>query len=1183
MPTDLLQTTVKEFAGQLLAPITRLASQDQARAFLGELGWDFPQASVPDFSSLVDHASELQPAVVEVQNAETDEDRLIALAILVTKVGVVVNDIRQIADAFQGIVLAHPLTVDLDELRAELPRQLLDYIIVEYFKEHHGGLYGFLRAIGVIEEYFVPATGLRLDYTAREVEASNLGAFLKDPRGRAEQLFSWGTNEFDRQALLDLLEGIFVELAIPAGQYPPHPMVAENLLGAQDATAEQIGKEVRITVQEISDPTVGYLDAALSIYPLPVSADALPGVALIPWLTAGAAQTISLGSNLELQLTGDLSTGLAIEIRPGRGAVGRSGLFSAGPSSLTGELKATLRTKTTGEPLTVFQGPGDSRLQIGRFSQTVGVFVDGKGTADTYWELNLEDGALRIAAGEGDGFLQKILPKEPIESRFDLSAGWSSERSVYFRGAGALEITIPIHLSLGPINLEVIYIQIAIDSNGGPSLAVALSASAKIGPIAASVEKIGLRIPISIPEGGGNAGPFQINEPVFLPPVGAGLAIDAGGVSGGGYVSRDEALARYAGILDLKFGEIGLTAIALITTKLPGGRRGYALFVNIGVTFSPPITLPYNFNLQGCGGLLALNRTMDIEALRSGLRNRTLDSILFPEDPILNANKIITDSERVFPIEEGRFVVGPMAKLGWGANGLIVADLAIVIELPSPVVIAILGQLKARFPKSDEAKVRLNLDVLGVLDIARKSLSIDSTLYDSKILVYELYGDSALRLKWGSNPVFALSIGGFHPKFSPPANFPKLRRLTVQLRSSNSLELSCTLYHALTSNSVQFGAKLRAHAEACGAALDGQLSFDSLIIFSPFEFDVGIDGKVSASYKGRDVASVRLSLDLSGPTPWHAKGKAKFSVLRWDVTARFSKTWGSDNKARLPKIDPLDPFMDEVELLGNWGASLLPRTSIVESLKSLDTDVASAAEPSIDPTTGVCTRPDLLAHPAGGLEFRQRYVPLALKLDMVANADVKNHFKFDVRLELDVDDDTELPELDNDPVSEKFARGQYKSLSKSDRLSKPSYEAFKAGVRMVPLKARLRGRVEPCDLEFESIVIYAEGRRTRQIDPHVIWALMRKTLGIAALKRSSVRQRGLGKFKTGGDPRVRLKDEGYVVVDKATLVAAAGVGPASGRSMTQTEAEDVVSAAVGADPRVAGTVAVVPESERVAA
>jgi hypothetical protein len=56
-----------------------------------------------------------------------------------------------------------------------------------------------------------------------------------------------------------------------------------------------------------------------------------------------------------------------------------------------------------------------------------------------------------------------------------------------------------------------------------------------------------------------------------------------------------------------------------------------ALFVNIGATFSPPITLPCNFDLQGCDALLGVNRTMDVEALRSGLRNRTPGSILFPE------------------------------------------------------------------------------------------------------------------------------------------------------------------------------------------------------------------------------------------------------------------------------------------------------------------------------------------------------------------------------------------------------------------------------------------------------------------------------------------------------------------------------------------------------------------------
>ena len=53
-----------------------------------------------------------------------------------------------------------------------------------------------------------------------------------------------------------------------------------------------------------------------------------------------------------------------------------------------------------------------------------------------------------------------------------------------------------------------------------------------------------------------------------------------------------------------------------------------------GITFSPAITLPCDFSHQGYGGLCAVNRTMDTQALCSGLRNETLDSICCPRsDP----------------------------------------------------------------------------------------------------------------------------------------------------------------------------------------------------------------------------------------------------------------------------------------------------------------------------------------------------------------------------------------------------------------------------------------------------------------------------------------------------------------------------------------------------------------------
>jgi hypothetical protein len=48
------------------------------------------------------------------------------------------------------------------------------------------------------------------------------------------------------------------------------------------------------------------------------------------------------------------------------------------------------------------------------------------------------------------------------------------------------------------------------------------------------------------------------------------------------------------------------------------------------------------------------------------IKNRTLDSILFPDPTtmIANAPKILSDMNAMFPPCEGRFVVGPMIQLG---------------------------------------------------------------------------------------------------------------------------------------------------------------------------------------------------------------------------------------------------------------------------------------------------------------------------------------------------------------------------------------------------------------------------------------------------------------------------------------------------------------------------------------
>lgn len=126
-----------------------------------------------------------------------------------------------------------------------------------------------------------------------------------------------------------------------------------------------------------------------------------------------------------------------------------------------------------------------------------------------------------------------------------------------------------------------------------------------------------------------------------------------------------------------------------------------------------------------------------------------LDSILFPVDPVARADKVISDVESVFPVAPGRFVIGLMARLGWGSPQVVVADLGIVLELPAPVRIVLLGRLGVMLPNPDAAVVELHLDIVGILDLGRGELSIDATLHDSRIAVFDVYGDMALRVGWG--------------------------------------------------------------------------------------------------------------------------------------------------------------------------------------------------------------------------------------------------------------------------------------------------------------------------------------------------------------------------------------------------------------------------------------------------
>src|SRR5678816_4741198 len=82
---------------------------------------------------------------------------------------------------------------------------------------------------------------------------------------------------------------------------------------------------------------------------------------------------------------------------------------------------------------------------------------------------------------------------------------------------------------------------------------------------------------------------------------------------------------RYSGILSVGLFGIGVTATAIITTK-----PAFSLLMILTADFRPVgIDIGFGFTINAIGGLLGLNRGVDVMALREGVRNNAVSSLMF--------------------------------------------------------------------------------------------------------------------------------------------------------------------------------------------------------------------------------------------------------------------------------------------------------------------------------------------------------------------------------------------------------------------------------------------------------------------------------------------------------------------------------------------------------------------------
>ena len=162
------------------------------RDFLEEFGWDFDVAP-----AAIDR---LRTPVEQLFTILNDPD-----GVGVTDVARILSSVRAVLTAISGVGSDAGLAADF---KNEFPRQLVDYLVVDYLLHNRPRIGYLLVALGIITVANRPETDTRVAYVFRGFAWERLPDLLRDPRSHVKNVYRWGQSDFDGSRLIDGIAGV---------------------------------------------------------------------------------------------------------------------------------------------------------------------------------------------------------------------------------------------------------------------------------------------------------------------------------------------------------------------------------------------------------------------------------------------------------------------------------------------------------------------------------------------------------------------------------------------------------------------------------------------------------------------------------------------------------------------------------------------------------------------------------------------------------------------------------------------------------------------------------------------------------------------------------------------------------------------------------------------------------------
>ena len=716
----------------------------------------------------------------------------------------------------------------------------------------------------------------------------------------------------------------------------------------------------------------------------------------------------------------------------------------------------------------VLPSDSDTHLEVGTIElvATVSANEIDLDATEAEIKLSLHDCAVVIATKDNDGFLSSILPDEGLRVPFNFGLGASRKRGLYTEGnvpflsgrstralrltrdtasqngkpvpiAGAIgkgfNVSIPIGVALGPVELHSLQLKLTANDTTPDTSDIVAEASAslilRLGPAYISIDRLGFELKLAFPEKGiGNFGLADLSLGPALP-RGVAISIESSAVTGGGFLFLDQPRGLYAGAVQLNLESgLAVSALGIIATRLPDGTKGFSLLVIITAEGFKPIPLGLGFKLTGIGGMLAINRTFNEDVLREGVKNHTLDSVLFPANPVRDALQLLSGLNQVFPIAPGHHLFGPMVEIEWATPTLITMQLGIVLEIGERLRLLVVGQVEAILPKKENDLLRIKMDAVGIIDFDQGTASLDAVLYESRLLKkFVLTGGMAMRLRWKGGAELRAGHWRSAPRVQPAGKFPAARPHRDQSQRGRQ---PADHLRRLFRRHLEHGAVRRAGESLRRRAWLQHRRRHRLRRAHPAR-SVSLPRRIprvrfSSSAARRNLFKVAVAGALEGPRPLRARGKATFEILWWDVSVSFDKT--------LVQGAPPPP-PPAIDVLNELAAALGDRRNWQEALPAGQRRVATVRELPVPNEVRI--------HPLGKFGVKQTVVPLNLTrdIDKFGSSPPSGARRFSIT-SISVGGVAQTPT----PLTDFFAPGQFFEMTDDESITSPSFDTMEAGL-----------------------------------------------------------------------------------------------------------------------------------------